>query len=143
MSAKSPLDRPLPSGKGDSARYWAALRAGRIELPRCQACESLVFYPRPHCPVCHGHDLEWVTLSGRGRVYTCTVVHRATHPWFMDKTPYVYALVELEEGVRLPSQIVGVPPAEVTIGLEVEAVFEKVDDEHTLLLFRPAGLLEA
>ncbi len=133
------LERPLPSGKGDAAPFWQAVREGRIVLPRCPACDNFVFPPRPHCPICHGRHLDWVEVSGRAHVYTATVVHRATHPWFMDKTPYVYALVELAEGVRLPTQIVGIPPEEVEIGLEVEPVFERVDDTHTLLLFRPAG----
>lgn len=135
MSATG-FPRPLPSLTGDAARYWQALAASRIELPRCTACARLVFYPRPFCPACHGEQLEWEEIAGAGRVYTFSTVHRATHPWFMDKTPYVYAVVELDAGVRLPTTIVGCEPGAVSVGLRVEPVFEKAD-EATLLLFRP------
>ena len=81
--------RPLPTGEGDAARYWSALAEGRIELPRCQACARLIFYPRPFCPACHSTNVAWEEIPGAGRVYTYSVVHRATHPWFMSRTPYV------------------------------------------------------
>ncbi len=136
MSTPS-FPRPLPSLEGDAARYWEALAAGRIELPRCRACARLIFYPRPFCSACHSTDVAWEEIAGAGRVYTFSVVHRATHPWFMDKTPYVYAIVELEAGVRLPTTIVGCPPSQVSVGLEVEPVFEPADEGVTLLFFRP------
>lgn len=135
MSATA-FPRPLPSVSGDAARYWQALARGRIELPRCTACARLIFYPRPFCPTCHCEDVEWAEIPGAGRVYTFSTVHRATHPWFMDKTPYVYAVVELDAGVRLPTTIVECEPGEVSVGLPVEPVFEKAE-EVTLLLFRP------
>lgn len=131
--------RPLPALDGDAARYWAALAQGRIELPRCRACSRLIFYPRPFCPRCHSTDVAWEQISGAGRVYTFSVVHRATHPWFLDKTPYVYAVVELDAGVRLPTTIVGCDPGAVAIGQEVEPVFETVEEGTTLLFFRPTG----
>ncbi len=130
--------RPLPSLDGDSARYWKALGEGRIELPRCVECARLVFYPRPFCPACHSDHLAWEEISGAGRVYTFSVVHRATHPWFMDKTPYVYAVVELQAGVRLPTTVVECEPSAVRVGLRVEPVFEAADEGVTLLFFRPA-----
>lgn len=129
--------RPLPERGGDAEPYWRALAEGRIELPRCRSCNRWIFYPRPFCPQCHSTDVAWREVSGRGRVYTFSVVHRATHPWFLDKTPYVYAVVELENGVRLPTTIVHCNPSEVSIGLDVEPVFEDVGDGTTLLFFRP------
>lgn len=138
MSATG-FPRPLPSSEGDAARYWQALGEGRIELPRCRSCARLVFYPRSFCPTCHSSDVVWEEISGEGRIYTYSVVHRATHPWFMDKTPYVYAIVELDAGVRLPTTIVGTEPGGVAIGQRVEPVFESVDDGGTLLFFRPTG----
>ena len=133
------FSRPLPSREGSAARYWQALDAGRIELPRCRACTRWIFYPRAFCPSCHSTDVVWAEIQGAGRVYTYSVVHRATHPWFLDKTPYVYALVELDAGVRLPTTIVGCDTAAVGIGLAVQPVFERVDDGMTLLFFRPAA----
>ncbi len=138
MSA-SGFPRPLPSVEGDAAPYWRALREERIELPQCDPCGRFVFPPRPFCPRCHGAALSWKEMTGRGRVYTFSIVHRATHPWFLDKTPYVYAIVELDEGVRFPTTIVGCAPGEVCVGQVVEPVFERVDDEATLLFFRPTG----
>ena len=130
---------PLPDLEGDAAPYWRALAQGRIELPRCTACARFVFYPRPFCPACHADRLVWEEVPGAGRVYTFSVVHRATHPWFLDKTPYVYGLVELDAGVRLPTTIVGCEPSRVRIGMRVDPVFQDVGDGVTLLLFRPAA----
>lgn len=130
--------RPLPAREGFGARYWEALDAGRIELPRCASCARLIFYPRAFCPACHSGDVTWEDVSGAGQVYTFSVVHRATHPWFLDKTPYVYAVVELDAGVRLPTTIVGCEPAAVRVGSRVVPVFERVEEGGTLLFFRPA-----
>ena len=131
--------RPLPQPEGDAARYWQALAAGRIELPRCTECGRLIFYPRPFCPACHSERVRWEEVSGVGRLYTFSIVHRATHPWFMDKTPYVYGVVELEAGVRLPTTIVGCDPADVCVGMPVEPVFEDTGEGISLLSFRPAN----
>ena len=129
--------RPLPRPSAESARFWTSLRSGRIELPRCTSCGKLIFYPRSFCPHCLGRDVAWQEIDGRGSVYTFTVVHKPTNPYFMGSAPYVYAVVELEAGVRLPTMLVGCAPAEVRIGAPVEAVFEPVDDAVTLLYFRP------
>ena len=129
--------RPLPRVEGDAAPYWRALAQGRIELPRCSTCRSWIFYPRSFCPRCHAGDVAWEALDGRGRIYTFTVVHRPTQPWFLDRAPYAYGLVELDAGVRLPTTIVGCDPANLRIGDRVKAVFEKVDEEVTLLCFTP------
>ena len=136
MSAPA-FPRPLLPGDGDAAHYWAALSEGRVELPRCRTCDNWIFYPKPFCPSCHGADVAWEEVAGTGRVHTFSIVHRATHPWFMDKTPYVYGLVELDVGVRLPSTIVGCRPEEVKIGLAVAPVFENVAEGITLLFHRP------
>lgn len=136
MSAPG-FPRPLPSREGYDRRYWEALDEGRIELPRCRACGRLIFYPRSFCPSCHATDVVWEEIAGAGRVYTFSVVHRATHPWFLDKTPYVYAVVELDAGIRLPTTIVGCDPSTVRVGQPVEPVFEAVEEGGTLLFFRP------
>ncbi|MBY0275631.1 Zn-ribbon domain-containing OB-fold protein [Candidatus Binatia bacterium] len=129
--------RPLPEVAGDAAPYWQALAAGRIELPRCGACGKWIFYPRSFCPSCLSRDVAWHAVAPRGRVYTCSVVRKPTNPWFFGRTPYVYAIVELENGVRLPTQIVACDPEKVEIGDVVDAVFERVDDTVTLLHFKP------
>jgi len=129
--------RPLPKIEGDAAPYWRALATGRIELPRCTACQRWVFYPRPFCPTCLSREVAWREVSGHGTVYTCTVVRKPTNPYFFAQAPYVYAVVELEAGVRLPTLLVECDPERVAIGDPVEAVFARVDDAVTLLHFRP------
>ena len=128
--------RPLPKVEGDAAPYWRALAAGRIELPRCDACARWVFYPRPFCPSCLSRDVAWREVAGTGTVYTFAIVRKPTNPWFFGQAPYVYAVVELDAGVRLPTMLVGCDPEQVAIGDRVEAVFERVDDAVTLLHFK-------
>lgn len=127
--------RPLPAPGGDAAPFWQALARGAIELQRCAACRRHVFPPRPFCPGCLSRGLAWVTVDGAGTVATFSIVHRPTHPWFFGQVPYVYALVELPCGVRLPTRIVGDGALEVSIGDSVEPVFERVDEAVTLLHF--------
>lgn len=130
--------RPLPKTDGVAAPYWQALRERRIELPRCEACAHFHFPPRAFCPHCHGRKLTWQAVEGRGRVYTFTVVHKPTLPYFMASAPYVYALVELGCGIRLPTMLVDCPPDAVRVGDVVEPVFVEASDAVTLLHFRPA-----
>ncbi|MFM7142466.1 MAG: Zn-ribbon domain-containing OB-fold protein [Alphaproteobacteria bacterium] len=129
--------RPLPQVDGDAAPYWRALARGVVEIQRCAACRRHVFPPRPFCPRCLGRDVAWEEVDARGRVATFTAVHRPTHPWFMGVAPYVYALVELPCGVRLPTRLVDVRPEDVVVGLPVEPRFERVADDVTLLHFAP------
>jgi hypothetical protein len=137
-AAMPAFPRPLPKVEGDAAPYWRALAAGRIELPHCRACGRAIFYPRPFCPACLARDVEWREVDGRGIVYAFTVVHKPTIPWFFDQAPYVYAVVELPCGVRLPTRIVGCELGAVAIGAPVEPVFEPAGDGVTLLHFTPA-----
>lgn len=137
--AQSPsFPRPLPKTDGIAAPYWQGLRKERIELPRCKACRRFHFPPRSFCPHCHEREVAWEKVEARGRLYTYTVVHKPTLPYFMALAPYVYALVELDCGVRIPTLLVGCLPEEIVVGDPVEAVFAKVSNDVTLLHFRPA-----
>jgi len=133
---KAPNRPPMPRPTRTSAPYWQAIREHRLDLPWCPRCGDWVFYPRPFCPRCLHPDLEWRTVSGRGTVYTYTVIRRAVSPYYMDKTPYVHAIVELEEGPRLVTNIVNCAPEEVHIGMPVRAVFQDWE-EGTLVFFEP------
>lgn len=133
----SALPVPEPAVSPETEPHWAAAAEGRLVLPRCRACEAAIWYPRELCPACGSTDVEWVEASGRGFVYTSTVVHRGEGA-YRDATPYVLAYVELAEGPRVLTNVVGVPPGEVHIGQEVEVVFEHSDDGgHALARFRP------
>ena len=127
--------RPLPQTEGDAAPFWQALARGVVELQRCDACRRHVFPPRPFCPHCHARGLSWEAVESRSRLLTWSIVHRPTHPWFFGQAPYVYALVELPCGVRLPTRLVDVPHEHLAVGLEVEPRFERVDEKVTLLHF--------
>ncbi|GBD12944.1 hypothetical protein HRbin24_00965 [bacterium HR24] len=129
--------KPLPQPTETSRPFWEGARRGELRLQRCRSCGEYVFYPRSLCPHCLSPELGWTTASGRGHVYTYTVVRRPAHPGFRDEVPYVLAIVELEEGPRLTTNIVGVAPEEVRIGMPVEAVFEPATEEITLVKFRP------
>lgn len=125
--------KPTPVRDGDSTPYWEAADRGELQIQQCASCHAYVFYPRSICPHCFRDDLTWITASGRGHIYSYTVVHRAFGP-FAEETPYVVAIVELEEGVRMLSRVVG-PPEQVAIDLPVQVTFERVSAEVTLPYF--------
>jgi uncharacterized OB-fold protein len=130
------LPRPVPI---EATRpFWDGLAVDEVRLQRCRACNAWVFYPRPRCSTCLSDALDWHTVSGRGTVYSYTVARQATHPAFAGEVPQLLAIVELDEGVRITTTIVGVAPDELRIGLPVEAVFDHGSDGMTLLRFRPA-----
>jgi len=127
------MEKPYPVPDAETAPFWGAVAAGRLELQRCRSCHRHVFYPRSLCPHCGGADLEWVRVAGRGTVYSFTVVHRAPAE-FQAEVPYVVALVELEEGVRMLTRLRHVEAAEVRVGMQVEV---SVEGEPRLPYFRP------
>ncbi len=129
--------RPLPVPDSETAPYWAGTADGKLLIQSCGACGRHRFYPRLVCPHCMSDEVSWVEASGRGTIYSYTVVQRAA-PAFRDKVPYVVAIVELEEGVRMMSELLIDPPEAAAIGLPVTVTFEKVSDEITLPKFVPA-----
>jgi len=120
------------------APFWEYVRAHELRLQRCDDCGRYRFIPLELCPACHSVASTWSPVSGRGTVYTFTVVHRAPTPAYQADAPYVIAQVELEEGPRISSTLAGVDPDAVRIGMPVEVVFDDVDAELTLYRFRPA-----
>jgi uncharacterized protein len=129
-------ERPLPLIDDESRPFWGATRERRLAIQRCGACGKHVFPPRALCPHCHEATLEWVDATGRGSVYSYTVARRPAGPWFADKVPYVVAIVELDEGVRMLSNLVVGDPSSARIGQRVRVTFEDVG-EVTLPLFEP------
>lgn len=131
-------NKPLPEPTLDSQPYWDALKRHRLELQKCARCGKIRHYPRPVCDNCFSMEIEWVQASGKGKVYSWTVAHHAFHPGFKGEIPYVLATVELEEGVRMVSQLKGVEAGKMKIGMPVEVFFEDVTADFTLPMFRPA-----
>lgn len=127
--------RPIPRRTPISAPYFDAAREGRLVLQRCPR-DGFFFYPRSRCPVCLGDDWKWEQVSGRGTVYSFTVDRAGLDPAQRAHLPLVVAAVELEEGPRLTTRIVGCRPEEVSVGMPVEVRFEDLGRE-TLIHFTP------
>lgn len=120
--------KPLPQANATTRPFWAGCAAGRFELQCCRLCGHCQFPPRFACTACRGTEFEWRESSGRGTVYSYTVVHRAPLDAFKADVPYVLAIVELEEGVRAMMNVRGLDPQAVRIGLPVEIFFEATRD---------------
>jgi uncharacterized OB-fold protein len=127
---------PLPQPDEDSAAFWDYARQGELRAQRCTACARLRHPPRPTCPYCGSTSVEWQRLSGRGKVYTYGVSHQAIHPALEGRTPFTTLIVELDEGLRFTSNLIEGSGA-IEIGTPVEAVFERQNDDITLVRFRP------
>jgi uncharacterized OB-fold protein len=135
-------ERPLPHPITPEARpFWDGLREGQVMLPRCLDCGRCFFYPRVACPHCHSRRVEWIRASGRERLHAFEIAYQSMNRAFKVKPPYVLAMIELEEGPRMMSNLVGVEPdpRAIRCDMPVEVVFERLTDEITLPLWRPAG----
>jgi hypothetical protein len=131
--------RPLPVATPETREFWDGARRHELRIQRCGACGRAYFFPRPFCPHCSSRDVEWFTASGRGRLHTYVINHRPAFG-FQHAAPYVIAIVELEEGPRMMTNIVGVEPSpeRLPIDLPLEIVWQQESDDVTLPLFRPA-----
>ena len=137
MSSVLPA-KPLPEPTEVSRPFWEACRRHELRIQRCRKCGLLIHYPKVHCPN-DGHDgFDWALMSGRGCVYSFVVAQRAFHAGFKPELPYVVAVIELEEGPRMMSNVIGIDPEDVYIGLPVEVEFEDASDAISLPKFRVA-----
>jgi len=130
--------RPVPTPYQDTQAYWDAAKAQRLIIQRCTDCGEPQFYPRGVCKHCLGSKLEWFDASGRGKVHSFTICHRAPHPGFAGRLPFVLALVDLEDGVRMMTNIVDCDPDSVRIDMAVKVTFEQLSPDITLPQFAPA-----
>jgi hypothetical protein len=130
-------DRPLPHPDPATAPYWAGASKGEFTLPQCETCERFHFYPRALCPHCGSQAIRWSASPGRGSVYSVTVVHRAPSPAFESMVPYAVAVVALDEGPHLMSNIINCNAADVSIGQRVQVTFLEMADDIALPAFEP------
>jgi uncharacterized OB-fold protein len=130
-------ERPLPQKDGVSSPYWEAAGRGELLIQRCPRCGHRQFYPRALCTEC-GADPEWERASGRGTVHTFTVIRQNHARPFVNELPYVVAMVDLEEGVRMMGNITGCPPEDVRIGMAVEAYMVEAEPDLGVAFWRPA-----
>lgn len=133
------MDKFLPRPTPESAPFWQGCRDHKLLLQYCVACGKHQFYPRVICANCMSEQLEWREASGRGTVETYTIVTRAVSDAYAADVPYVIALITLEEGPRMMSNVIGCDVESVKCGLAVEVVFERWSDEITMPKFRPVA----
>jgi len=127
----------IPQVTPDLKPFFDAAREHKLALQKCDNCGKLRFPPAPLCLACDSSKASWVPVSGRGEVFSFTIMHRAYHPAI--KVPYTLAVIELKEGVKITSNVIDIEPSKVKCGMPVEVTFEKLSDEVTLPKFRPAA----
>lgn len=131
--------RPLPAMDGLAKEFYGWCQQRELRFQRCTDCGVWRHVPREMCPECGSSQWEWAKSTGRGTVFTWTVVARALMPAFQADTPYAPVVVEMDEGVRLLSSVVDCAPDQLQIGMPVEVTFEDVTPEVTVPKFRSAG----
>lgn len=130
---------PIPVIDPETSPYWDGAEEGRLILPFCLECDDYFWYPRGFCPRCSGSKLRWDQAVGTGAVYSFTIVRRSFGIW-KEHLPFSVAWVTLEEGISVATNIVGIMAEQLTIGLEVRAVFEQSNlGEPAILRFTPIG----
>jgi uncharacterized OB-fold protein len=133
--------RPMPQFfEPDTQAFWDATKNEQLTYQQCSACNEVVFTPRAHCTKCGGSDLEQKVSKGEGTVYTFSVVRQNRNPSFADLGAYALAYIDLDEGFRMLSNVVGIanPLEDVSVGQRVKVTFEKQDEgEYLLPLFEP------
>jgi uncharacterized protein len=117
--------------------FWDATAEGILLLPKCDSCSALIWYPRAFCPACSGTDISWVSSVGTGTIYSFSITRKGSGVW-AEVSPYVIAYVDLDEGPRVLSNVVGCAVEEVSIGMSVRVVFDKTGEGPAVYRFTPA-----
>jgi uncharacterized OB-fold protein len=128
----------IPTPDIETQAFWDGCREGRFLIRHCNACGEDHFYPRPFCPKCWSDDVEWKAATGRGTLYTYSIVHQNDLPPFNERVPYVAAVVELDEGPRVMTNVEGTPFEDLRVGMPVRVDFKPLGDEITIAIFRAA-----
>lgn len=131
--------KPLPGTDEENKPFWDYCKQHELRMQKCLQCGKIRYPVSPICPHCLHLESEWVKLSGKGRVYSFTIVRRAAHPGFAGEVPYTVAIIETEEGTRLISNVVGCKPEDVKVDMPVEVIFEDITEEFALPKFKPAA----
>jgi uncharacterized OB-fold protein len=135
----SEYNKPVPVPSEDSRPFWSAAKNHALCLQQCPACRAVRFPPAPVCPECTALAGEWTNLKGRGKIFSFVIFHRAFHKAFEGDVPYAVAVVELDEGPRLISNIIGIAPDQIRCDMSVEVVFDDITPDCTLVKFKPAS----
>lgn len=144
MTQQRVASKPLPSPTPETQPYWDACKKHELWVRSCNDCPKRYFYPRDICPECFSRNTEWIRCSGRGTLHTFGIVVRPPHRGWAEDVPFVVAMVDLEEGCRMPTNLVEVdadpadPARSIRIGMAVELVWEDRTEDISLPMFRPA-----
>lgn len=128
----------LPTPDDFSLPFWQGAQEGRLLITRCGDCGKATYYPRPFCPSCWSEQIAWEQASGRATLYTYSVVHQNDLPPFPERVPYVAAVVDLEEGPRMMTNVVECPLEDLRVGMPLTVTFEERTEDVTVPVFRPA-----
>ncbi len=130
--------KPLPQINADNRAFWEGCRDHKLKIQKCLKCGKFRWPPAFTCPDCLSEESEWVETSGRADVYTYAVYHQAFQPGFEGDVPYVVAIIELEEGPRMMTNITGCSPENVFCGMKVEVSWDDIDENFSIPRFVPA-----
>ena len=131
------MNKPLPPVNAESAPFWEACAEGRLDIQRCRVCGSHQFYPRLVCAACGSAALDWTQASGHGVLKSWTVIRRAVSAAFEADVPYVVALVELDEGLTMMSNLITAEPESLVVGQRVRVTFEPRGPDLRIPQFQP------
>ncbi len=131
--------KPLPAITEENRGYWASAKAHRLAMQRCGSCGRFRFPITTFCPYCLGEQSEWTPVSGRATVYSFIIMHQVYDQRFKDDVPYNVTAVELEEGPRLYTNLVGIANDAIQVGMPVTVVYDDVTEDVTLVKFRPVS----
>ena len=137
--ALAPPRFDLPTPDEFTQPWWDAVAEGRLVIARCGACGEAHYYPRPFCPRCGSEDVSWEDASGSATLYTWSVVHQNDLPPFNEKVPYVAAVVDLAEGPRMMTNVVGCDADQLRVGMALRVDFEDIGEGFHIPVFRPAA----
>jgi len=131
------MPRMEPGSSALTKPFWDATRDQRLVVQWCNRCDAGIYYPRWACPTCLGDDLSWRPAAGSGVLYAFNVLHKAANPMMADMVPYVVALVDLPEGVRMVSNVVDAPAEQLRVGMALDVRWEPLSDGRHLPVFAP------
>jgi uncharacterized protein len=129
--------KPLPSPDGDAKEFWDGTKKHELLVQKCSQCDSYRYPPSPICPKCFFPNFKWEKVSGKGEVYSFTIVRVAVRSEWTSDVPYVLATIRLDEGVRMVSDIIDCAVDDVKIGMRVQVAFDDVTEQFTLPKFKP------
>jgi uncharacterized OB-fold protein len=138
MTTSTEYTKPLPVRTEENAPFWDSAKRHALEMQQCGGCGRFRYPVAEYCPRCLSPEFEWQPVSGKAELYSFIIVHQRYDPSFADDLPYNVAVVELEEGPRLVSNIVGIPNGEIRVGMPLSITYEDVTEEFTLPKFQPA-----